>query len=223
MQPLLESIRLAAPELVLATGAMVLLMIGVFRGDRSLVPLTWVSVGLYAFAGLTLLDDPATPRIAFDGLYIADGFSTFLKVIMYAGAAVAALLAMPYLKRARSARFEYPVLLMLATLGMSMMVSANDLLSLYVGLELLSLASYVLAAFHRNEARSSEAGLKYFVLGALASGVLLYGVSLIYGFGGTTNFAALGAGLRGGAEIQVGVLFGLSGPGDNGGVRRRRG
>ena len=209
MQPLLESIRLAAPELVLATGAMVLLMIGVFRGDRSLVPLTWVSVGLYAFAGLTLLDDPATPRIAFDGLYIADGFSTFLKVIMYAGAAVAALLAMPYLKRARSARFEYPVLLMLATLGMSMMVSANDLLSLYVGLELLSLASYVLAAFHRNEARSSEAGLKYFVLGALASGVLLYGVSLIYGFGGTTNFAALGSGLRGGAEIQVGVLFGL--------------
>ncbi len=209
MQPLLDSVRLAAPELVLASGAMVLLMIGVFRGDRSLVALTWVSVALYAFAGLTLLDDPATPRIAFDGLYIVDGFSTFFKVIMYAGAAVSALLALPYLKRTRTARFEYPVLLMLATLGMSMMVSANDLLSLYLGLELQSLAAYVLAAFHRSEARSSEAGLKYFVLGALASGILLYGVSLIYGFGGTTNFAALGEGLRGGTEIQVGVLFGI--------------
>ena len=106
MQPLLESIRLAAPELVLATGAMVLLMIGVFRGDRSLVPLSWVSVGLYAFAGLTLLDDPATPRTAFDGLYIVDGLSTFLKAIMYAAAAASALLAEPHLKRARSARVE---------------------------------------------------------------------------------------------------------------------
>jgi NADH-quinone oxidoreductase subunit N len=221
MQPLLDSLRIIAPELVLATGAMVLLMIGVFRGDRSLVPLTWVSVALYALAGVALFNeaspmhaDAALPgisvgRTAFDGLYIADGFSTFLKAVMYAGAAIAALLAVPYLKRTRTAKFEYPVLLMLATLGMSMMVSANDLLALYLGLELLSLASYVLAAFHRNEARSSEAGLKYFVLGALASGILLYGVSLIYGFGGTTNFAALGAGLRGGEEIQIGVLFGL--------------
>jgi NADH-quinone oxidoreductase subunit N len=221
MQPLLESIRLATPELVLAVGAMALLMIGVFRGDRSLVPLTWLSVALYAVAGIALFVDGSALRAsgelpgvsvgltAFDGLYIADGFSTFLKVVMYAGAAIAALLAIPYLKRTRTAKFEYPVLLMLGTLGMSMMVSANDLLSLYLGLELQSLAAYVLAAFHRNEARSSEAGLKYFVLGALASGILLYGVSLIYGFGGTTNFAALGAGLRGGAEIQIGVLFGL--------------
>jgi len=219
MQPLIDSIRVVTPELVLATGAMVLLMIGVFRGDRSLVPLTWASVAIYLLAGLSLFN-PSSPlgrvafdttlsATAFDGLHIADGFSTYLKVIMYVGAAAAALLAIPYLKRTRTARFEYPVLLMLGTLGMSIMVSANDLLTLYLGLELQSLAAYVLAAFHRNEARSSEAGLKYFVLGALASGILLYGVSLIYGFGGTTNFAALGEGLRGGAEIQIGVLFGL--------------
>ena len=221
MQPLLDSIRIAAPELVLALGAMALLMVGVFRGDRSLVPLTWLSVGLYALAGVALFTEAsaagagaALPGIsvgltAFDGLYIADDFSTYLKVVIYIGAGVAALLALPYLKRTHTARFEYPVLLMLATLGMSMMVSANDLLSLYLGLELQSLAAYVLAAFHRDEARSSEAGLKYFVLGALASGILLYGVSLIYGFSGTTNFSVLAASLRGGAEIQIGMLFGL--------------
>lgn len=221
MQPLLDSVRIATPEIILAIGAMALLMLGVFRGDRSLVLLTWLSVAVYALAGAALFVDlgqgaiaAALPGIsvgltAFDGLYIADPFSTFLKVVIYAGAGVAALLAVPYLKRTRTARFEYPVLLVLGTLGMSMMVSANDLLSLYVGLELQSLAAYVLAAFHRNEARSSEAGLKYFVLGALASGILLYGVSLIYGFGGTTNFTALGAALRGGADIQLGVLFGL--------------
>jgi len=221
MQPLLDSVRIATPEIILALGAMALLMLGVFRGDRSLVLLTWLSVVLYAVAGVALFIDlgqgaatAALPGVsigltAFDGLYIADPFSTFLKVIIYAGAGVAALLAVPYLKRTRTARFEYPVLLVLGALGMSMMVSANDLLSLYIGLELQSLAAYVLAAFHRNEARSSEAGLKYFVLGALASGILLYGVSLIYGFGGTTNFTALGTALRGGAEIQIGVLFGL--------------
>ena len=221
MQPLLDSIRIAGPELVLALGAMALLMIGVFRGDRSLVPLTWLSVALYALAGLALFGEMGQGGVsaklpgigvgltAFDGLYIADGFSTFLKIIIFIGAAIAALLALPYLKRTRTARFEYPVLLMLGTLGMGMMVSANDLLSLYIGLELQSLAAYVLAAFHRNEARSSEAGLKYFVLGALASGILLYGVSLIYGFGGTTSFTALNAALRGGEEIQIGVLFGL--------------
>ncbi|MFC3713907.1 NADH-quinone oxidoreductase subunit NuoN [Sphingoaurantiacus capsulatus] len=221
MQPLIESIRIAAPELLLAVSAMALLMLGVFRGDRSLVLLTWLSVIVYAAAGALLFVDlgqgaatAALPGVtvglsAFDGLYIADDFSVFLKVVIFASAAVAALLAVPYLKRTRTARFEYPVLLMLGTLGMSMMVSANDLLALYLGLELQSLAAYVLAAFHRNEARSSEAGLKYFVLGALASGILLYGVSLIYGFGGTTNFTALGAGLRGGGEVQIGVLFGL--------------
>jgi NADH-quinone oxidoreductase subunit N len=207
MQPLLQSLDIATPELVLAIGAMALLMLGVFRGDRSLPVLTWGSVALYAVAAFALIDD-APRAIAFDGLYIADDFSRFLKVLIYAAAAVAALAAMPYLARARTAKFEYPVLLMLGTLGMGMMVSANDLLSLYVGLELQSLAAYVLAAFHRGERRSSEAGLKYFVLGALASGILLYGVSLVYGFTGTTNFAALASGLQDGTP-PLGATFGL--------------
>lgn len=208
MQPILESLRIAAPEVILAVGAMVLLMLGVFRGDRSLTGLTWVAAGIFALAGLSLVRLPADPLIAFDGLYIADAYSTFLKVLILAAAAASAVLALPYLKRVHTARFEYPVLICLATLGMCMMVSANDMLALYLGLELLSLPAYVLAAFHRNEARSAEAGLKYFLLGALASGVLLYGISLVYGFTGTTSFGALGA-VAGGQGRSFGVLVGL--------------
>ncbi|MEO0499925.1 MAG: NADH-quinone oxidoreductase subunit NuoN [Pseudomonadota bacterium] len=206
MQPIAQSLSIAAPELVLATGTMVLLMLGVFRGDRSLAGLTWGGVAIYLIAGLSLLNDGAH-AFAFDGLYVADTYSAFLKVLIYAAAAVCSVIAIPYLARARSDKFEYPVIIMLAALGMSMMVSAADLLSLYIGLELQSLAAYVLSAFHRNEARSSEAGLKYFVLGALASGILLYGISLVYGFTGTTNFAALGALLT--AEPSTGTIVGL--------------
>lgn len=208
MPDLIASIHIAGPELVLATGVLVLLMIGVFRGDRSLVPLSWVTVGLFVLAGIVLGFQPF--GIAFGGLYIADSFSTFFKVLILAAAAASVLLALPYLKgSASSARFEYPVLLAIGTLGMFMMVSANDLLSLYIGLELQSLAAYVLAAFNRNESRSSEAGLKYFVLGALASGILLYGISLVYGFTGTTSFTALHSVVHGGAARDIGVLVGL--------------
>jgi NADH-quinone oxidoreductase subunit N len=170
---------------------MVLLMVGVFNGDRSLPLLTWAAVALYVVAGVLVVQGAGTPVLAFDGLYIADAFSSYFKLLILGAAAVAAVLALPYLKGTSSARFEYPVLLTLGVTGMCMMVSANDMLSLYVGLELQSLAAYVLAAFNRNETRSSEAGLKYFVLGALASGILLYGISLVYGFAGTTNFSAL--------------------------------
>jgi NADH-quinone oxidoreductase subunit N len=204
---LFQSISVIAPEMILAIGAMALLMIGVFRGDRSLGPLTVVSVVIYAAAGFAAVN--TAPATAFDGLYIADAFSTYLKVLVVIAAAASSLLALPYLRTTRSARFEYPVLLMLAATGMCMMVSANNLLSLYVGLELQSLAAYVLAAFHRNEARSSEAGLKYFVLGALASGVLLYGITFVYGFAGTTDFATLAAQLHGGVDRNIGVLVGL--------------
>ena len=206
MNDLIESVHIAGPELILAVGALLLLMIGVFRGDRSLVPLSWVAVGILTLAGVNLLAGQGT---AFGGLYIADSFSTFFKVLILAGTAVSMILALPYLKGTPSARFEYPVLLTISALGMCMMVSANDLLSLYVGLELQSLAAYVLAAFNRGESRSSEAGLKYFVLGALASGILLYGISLVYGFAGTTNFAALHATVQGGPARDIGVLFGL--------------
>ena len=203
------SVHLASVETVLAAGVFVVLMLGVFRGDRSLVPLTWVAVGILALAGAHLAIVPGGGATGFGGLYIGDAFSTFLKVLILGGAGVSMVLALPYLRRSATARFEYPVLLMLSALGMCMMVSANDLLTLYVGLELQSLAAYVLAAFHRNEAKSSEAGLKYFVLGALASGILLYGISLVYGFTGTTSFAALHGLVRGAGAADLGTLIGL--------------
>ncbi|MBZ6378722.1 NADH-quinone oxidoreductase subunit NuoN [Pacificimonas aurantium] len=206
MQPLSESLSIAAPELVLALGAMTLLMIGVFRGTRSFVGLSWGAVVIYVIAGLSLLGD-ASSAFAFGGLYVADDYSAFLKVLIFVAAAACTVTAIPYLRRARSDKFEYPVIIMLAALGMSMMVSAADFLALYVGLELQSLAAYVLAAFHRNEARSSEAGLKYFVLGALASGILLYGISLVYGFTGTTSFTILAPLMS--AEPSIGLIFGL--------------
>ena len=206
---LYASVHLASVETILAAGVFVVLMIGTFRGDRSLVPLTWVAVGILALAGVHLLIVPAAGATGFGGLYIGDAFSTFLKVLILGGAAVSMVLALPYLRESATARFEYPVLLMLSALGMCMMVSANDLLTLYVGLELQSLAAYVLAAFHRNEARSSEAGLKYFVLGALASGILLYGISLVYGFTGTTSFTALHGLVRGTGAADLGTLIGL--------------
>ena len=201
MNPVFASIHIAAPETILTAGAMLTLMIGVFRGDRSLVPLTGVCIFILALAGFAVIALPAGATLAFGGLYIADGFSAFLKVLIIAAAAVSMALALPYWRGGASgnggaggtggARFEYPVLLMLSTLGMTIMVSAHDLLTLYIGLELQSLAAYVLASFNRGESRSSEAGLKYFVLGALASGILLFGVSLAYGFAGSTGFAAI--------------------------------
>jgi NADH-quinone oxidoreductase subunit N len=210
MNSTFASILLASPELVLTIGALLTLMLGAFGGgDRALTKLTWVAVMITAIAGMSLLEAPLAARVGFDGLYIADSFSTFLKVLILAAAAASMLLALPYLAGARTGRFEYPVLILLATLGMCMMVSANDMLSLYVGLELTSLASYVLAAFHRGESRSSEAGLKYFVLGALASGILLYGITLVYGFAGSTSFEMINAVLSGQAERSTGILIGL--------------
>ncbi len=210
MNPTFASILTAGPELVLTIGSLVMLMLGTFLGqDKALRPLTWVGVGILGIAGLALLDAPVATATAFDGLYVVDSFSTFLKVMILVAAAASMLLALPYLDDAKTGRFEYPVLIMLATLGMCMMVSANDLLSLYVGLELQSLAAYVLAAFHRGESRSSEAGLKYFVLGALASGILLYGITLVYGFAGATQFGAIHDVLAGQSERSLGVLFGL--------------
>jgi NADH-quinone oxidoreductase subunit N len=210
MHPTFASILLAGPELVLTIGVLLTLMLGAFGGgDRALVKLTWVAVLILGIAGMALLEAPMATRVGFDGLYVADSFSNFLKVLILAAAAASMLLALPYLAGAKTGRFEYPVLILLATLGMCMMVSANDMLSLYVGLEMTSLASYVLAAFHRGESRSSEAGLKYFVLGALASGILLYGITLVYGFAGSTQFDTISTVLNSQAERSVGILFGL--------------
>nr|WP_255696940.1 NADH-quinone oxidoreductase subunit NuoN [Sandaracinobacteroides sayramensis] len=194
---------------MLAAGAIVLLLIGVFRGDDSLTGLSWGAVILFALTALTVVDDAPDRLLAWNDLYVADSLSAFLKILILVGAGASALMALPYLQRVNASRFEFPVLIVLATLGMFVMVSANNLLTLYVGLELMSLSAYVLAAFHRDEQRSTEAGLKYFVLGALSSGVLLYGVSLIYGFVGSTDFTAIAAGLSAGEERNMGALFGL--------------
>ena len=204
-----QSLAIGAPEVVLAAGAMVLLMIGVFRGNDSLKGLSWGAAILFGLTALTVVDDAPVRLLAWNDLYVADSLSAFLKVLILVGAAASVLMAVPYLERVKAHRFEYPVLIVLATLGMFVMVSANNLMALYMGLELMSLSAYVLAAFHRDEERSTEAGLKYFVLGALSSGVMLYGMSLVYGFVGSTEFTAIGAGLSAGEERNLGALFGL--------------
>ena len=183
----------AFPEVFLVLVALALLVLGAFRdqeGGRIVTPLAAVSLVLAAVLVLVLEKSPGT---TFFGHFIFDRFAAFLKVVIYLSVAGALLLAGAYLRDHKAERFEYPVLGLFAALGMGMMVSANSLISLYMALELQSLPMYVLAAFHRDTVRSSEAGLKFFVLGALASGMLLYGCSLVYGFTGTLQFGTLAA------------------------------
>ena len=181
----------AAPEIFLAISALVLLMLGVFRGDASTRLISYLTVGVLLVAVVLVLTGAGTKQITFSNLFIMDSFGAFMKVLVLIGSALSVLISIHYIEREQMKRIEFPVLMLLATVGMLMMVSANDLISLYVGLELQSLALYVIAAFRRDFAKSSEAGLKYFVLGALSSGMLLYGASLVYGFAGTTNFTML--------------------------------
>jgi NADH-quinone oxidoreductase subunit N len=199
------------PELILSIGAMLLLLVAAWQGDGATRGIGWASVALLLASGLSLLGPAGTGGTAFGGLYHADAFSTFAKVLIYLGAAVSILIAPNWFARGGSLRAEYPILILLSSAGMGMMVSAGDLLTLYVGLELQSLAAYVLASFMRRDTRSAEAGLKYFILGALASGILLYGIALIYGFSGTTQFDGIATVFRQSAPhaIEVGRLMGL--------------
>ena len=193
MSTLTSDMAAALPEILLAIGGMVILMLGVFRGgagpasEAAAARLAhYAAILLLAVVGaLTAFSDDAGS--AFGGLYISDGFSAFAKVLILFGAAALLWLGMEYLERHRIFKFEYPVLVVFASLGMCMMVSADDLIALYMGIELQSLSLYVIAAFHRDNLRSTEAGLKYFVLGALSSGLLLYGASLIYGYSGSPS------------------------------------
>ncbi|RYD87911.1 MAG: NADH-quinone oxidoreductase subunit N, partial [Sphingomonadales bacterium] len=184
--PLTASLALTMPELILSIGAMALLMVAAFGGDGLARAIGWGAVALLGAAGFALLGPAGNGGPGFDGLYIADSFAAFAKLLIYIAAAVSILIAPAFFSRAGGYRAEYPILILFAAVGMGMMVSAGDLLTLYVGLELQSLSAYVLASFMRRDSRSAEAGLKYFVLGALASGILLYGISLLYGFTGTT-------------------------------------
>ncbi|MBB5751244.1 NADH-quinone oxidoreductase subunit N [Prosthecomicrobium pneumaticum] len=193
------------PELVLAIGALAVLMIGVFVGERSTGLVTVLSVLLIAGAGLALYNAP--DGAAFQGAFVLDAFARFMKTVALIAAAAAVVVSYRFAKDEKFDRFEYPVLIVLSTLGMMVMISATDVISLYLGLELQSLAAYVIASINRDSGRSTEAGLKYFVLGALSSGMLLYGASLIYGFTGHTSFDGIAAALSSG--VSVGAVFGI--------------
>jgi len=195
---------LAAPELLLAASALLLLVWGAFQGKPSLAFTTAAVVALLAGALTAILGPRGS---AFHGALIADAGSVFAQVIIYLASAVAIPLGDRWFQRRGVVRFEFPILVIIAAIGMGMMVAAGDLLSLYVAIELQSLALYILAAFHNHDGKASEAGLKYFVLGALSSGILLYGASLIYGFAGSTRFDVIGAAIGHGAH--GGALFGL--------------
>ncbi|MBZ9646170.1 NADH-quinone oxidoreductase subunit NuoN [Sphingobium sp. 3R8] len=201
------SLLAVLPELILTAGGLVLMLVAAFGGDGSARVVNWLSVITLAIAGLALSCSLAHGPDAFDGLYRADAFSVFAKALIYGAAAAAILLAPRFFSVDGAPRPEYPVLILFAAIGMGMMVSAGDMLTLYVGLEMNSLASYVLASFMRQDERSSEAGLKYFVLGSLASGILLYGISLLYGFTGSTGFDGIAVAL--GDGVSKGELFGL--------------
>ena len=202
-----NDLLLAAPELFLSASSLVLLLMTAWLGDKSGRLITWLAVAALVVACFLVPGVRDEGGTGFGGLFVADRFAAFSKILVFAGSAVAALAAMSWFGRDRDYRAEYPVLILFSSIGMGMMVSAADLLTLYVGLELQSLAAYVLASFQRNDTRSAEAGLKYFVLGALASGLLLYGISLLYGFTGTTLFGGIAAALADG--VSSGELFGM--------------
>jgi len=202
------SYLLALPEIILVLGAMALLMLGAFRGESANKLIFWLAIVTLIIAFGALLLMPATGSVAFDGAFIFDPFARFMKLLTLIGSAAVIIMSFDYLRQARLMKFEYPVLILLASTGMMMMISANDLIALYLGVELQSLALYVLATFRTSSVRSSEAGLKYFVLGALSSGMLLYGCSLIYGFTGTTGFTGIAA-AAGTSSTNLGLIFGL--------------
>ena len=196
------------PELILSLGGTVLMLVAAFTGRRGSALVSWLAVALLLVGTAALVGAPSHAGPQFDGLISADLFASFGKAIMFPAAAVAIIAAHGWFEQDHEHSSEYAVLILFASAGMSIMVSATSLISLYVGLELNSLASYVLASYRRSDERSAEAGLKYFVLGALASGILLYGISLLYGFTGTTNFAGIAAAFARGAP-SLGLLFGL--------------
>jgi len=194
------------PELVLAVGAMALLMLGAYRGQETTKTVTTLAVLLLIVVGVLEYMLPAGKHVTFGGSFIVDDFARFMKILALIGSAVTLVLSTEFLSDPSRRIFEYAILVLLSTLGMMVLISAGDLISLYLGLELMSLALYVVAASNRDNAKSTEAGLKYFVLGALSSGMLLYGSSLIYGFTGTVAFTGIAAA----ATISnVGLVFGL--------------
>ncbi|ANF53953.1 NADH-quinone oxidoreductase subunit N [Brevundimonas naejangsanensis] len=205
MTDLSSALHLSAPELTLAVGGLVLLMVGAFSGEKSTRLVSGLSVLLLLAATALAVIGPLGS--AFNGAYVADPLAVYGKALIFLSAAVAVVLGDSWMHRNNIAKFEYPVLIVLASVGMGMMASSGDLISLYIGIEMHSLALYVLAAYRRDDLKASEAGLKYFVLGALSSGLLLYGASLIYGFAGSMRFEDIAAFAS--ANPGPGLIFGL--------------
>ncbi len=194
------------PEVVLAIGAMLLLLAGTFGGRNAWSTIAVAAIVLLVATGVIVVWLPGDKLVTFGGSFVVDSFARFLKLLALIGSAASILMSREFLSHEKQQRSEYPVLILLSTAGMMMLISANDLIALYLGLELMSLALYVLAAIDRDSMRLTEAGLKYFVLGALSSGMLLYGASLIYGFTGTVSFAGIAKAAR---EPGLGLIFGL--------------
>ncbi len=195
------------PELILAVGGMVLLMFGVFRGDKAFGLVSLLSVVLLAGAAMALLRQ-GDGTAAFGGAFVTDGFGRYAKLLILLGSAAAIALSQSYAHSQKIARFELPILILFSTVGMMIMVSAQNLISFYMGLELQNIGLYALAAFNRDSVRSSESGLKYFVLSALSSGILLYGMSFIYGFTGSTQYDVI-AQVISQSGVSIGLIIGL--------------
>ncbi|NBT51710.1 MAG: NADH-quinone oxidoreductase subunit NuoN, partial [Marivivens sp.] len=203
-----SDIQIVLPEIILALFAMGALLGAVYTGkDKTASFLTWLTAGVFLVLGAWIGLNGQGTQEAFGGMFINDSFSRFAKVVILFSAAAVLIVSIDYMAKRDLLRFEYPILVALATVGMMVMVSAGDLMSLYMGLELQSLALYVVASLRRDSAKSTEAGLKYFVLGALSSGLLLYGASLTYGFAGTTLFSGILTAV--GHDVSIGLLFGM--------------
>lgn len=205
----LLSIVPALPELFLAVSGMALLVVGVLRGNGGTVHLSWAVMWCFLLAAMFLLGLHWDRVTLFHEMFVMDRFAAFMKLLILIGLTGSIALSVRYLYQEQIARFEYPLLVLFAGIGMLIMVSANSLLSMYVGLELQSLSLYVLASFHRDSVKSAEAGMKYFVLGALASGMLLFGCSLIYGFTGALEFGDIDTALRSAPGVNMGMILGL--------------
>jgi len=206
---LMQSLTNAYAELFLAISAMALLVVGAFLGDSHSRQITWASIGILLLAVvLAVLAPQGTGVTIFNGAFKMDQLASFSKIVIFASAAITVLMSARFLTGDQLGRFEFPVLIVLAAFGMALMVSANDLIALYMGVETQSLALYILATFNRDSRRSTEAGLKYFVLGAISSGLLLYGASLVYGFAGSTAFEAIAASAVSDVP-NVGLIIGL--------------
>ncbi|MGN6466859.1 MAG: NADH-quinone oxidoreductase subunit NuoN, partial [Rhizobiaceae bacterium] len=201
------SLSLTLPELILAVGAMAILMIGVYAGRRATGLINVLAVALLAAAAIWLIGSGASGE-AFGGALIVDPFGRLMMVLALIGSAVALIMAMRFATNAGFYSFEYPVMILLSTVGMMLMISAHNMIGLYLGLELQNLGVYVLAAFHRDNLRSTESGLKYFVLSSLSSGLLLYGISLVYGYTGSVGFHEIAAALSA-TPHSIGLVFGL--------------